>query len=396
MQIHIMTPDEGLKETCNRYGIAEENVRYVNQIESDEPAIGQEMLMLMPTRTYRVQFGDTPERISLRFGITKRDLFTLNPWICTRELTPGETLTLRYDERKHGMKVANGYFFSECPDSALTRALPYLTYVTFASASANERGVRRIFNDSRQVKLVSDESKIPLVRVYDSYADRFKKGGDTTPFAERLIEIAKDGNYKGIVLNSSAFSDSAKEYMAFMVRLRKMMIGCDLILITEIDEKSPIEFSEYADGSVMYYPKFALDNPPSFDEGEKAILTNFACDGESAKTFVDLSCAARGPRGFCPIGDALKLARQKGYPILQNENTLLSRFVDKRQGEYVFQSLKGLERIFELIHQLDYMGICFDIMRVPTQLLMMYNALFKTCYHTNVRSREGCSRVAEE
>ena len=41
-------------------------------------------------------------------------------------------------------------------------------------------------------------------------------------------------------------------------------------------------------------------------------------------------------------------------------------------------------------------GICFDIMRTPLSYLMMYDSLFKTSYHTSIRSTEGCSREGVE
>ena len=96
------------------------------------------------------------------------------------------------------------------------------------------------------------------------------------------------------------------------------------------------------------------------------------------------------------ISDALKLARGRECEITKNESTLLSHFNDKKQGEIRFPSMENLKRIFDLIAEFDYMGICFDIMRVPTYQLMMYNSLFKTSYMNGVRTREGCSRGVEE
>ena len=178
--------------------------------------------------------------------------------------------------------------------------------------------------------------------------------------------------------------------------LRKLMIGCDLILITEVNENSPIEFSEYADGSVLYYPKYAAADIPSFDEGERRVLSDFACKGESAKTFVDHPSLAMNERGFATVDEAINTARRRGYKIEQNESTLLSHFRDRKQGDCRFISMSGLKALLELMGEFDYMGICFDIMRTPLSHLMMYDSMFKTSYHTNVRSPEGCSRGAEE
>ena len=81
--------------------------------------------------------------------------------------------------------------------------------------------------------------------------------------------------------------------------------------------------------------------------------------------------------------------------INTNKNTLLSHFDSRKQGEYRYTSLSGIRALLELMNEFDYMGICFDIMRTPLSHLMMYDSMFKTSYHTNVRSREGCSHAVE-
>jgi len=396
MQIHITSGGESLAEIAKEYGTSEENIRNTNELYGYEPTEGTELLLLTPTRTYTAQPGDTPESICLRFGIRKNDLMILNPSLANSELVPGQTVNLRYGERPYGMSAANGYFFKGCSEERLNLMMPYLTYVTFASAVADGGGVRKNLNDEKWVRLVSSQEKIPLIRVYDRYTERYREGKDLSHFADELIELAADGGYKGIVLDACELVDSAKEFVDFLMILRKKMIGCDLILITEINENSPLDFSEYADGSVLYYPKYAMSEPKGFEEGEREVLSDFACRGESAKTFVDLpSLAIRGEK-FISIGEANAVAMKNRYTITHNESTLLSHFRDRRQGEYRFESLKGIKAVLDLIREYGYMGVCFDIMNTPLSHLMMYNALFKTSYHTSVRSPEGCSRAREE
>ena len=396
MKIHTKTQGEKITDIAKKYEVSEETIRRLNELEGGEAATGEELLIQIPTRTYTTVWGDTVDRIALRFGIRKNELYSLNPWIIGRELIPGQTLTLKTSERKMGMSVANGYFYQGCPKEKLLQTMPYLTYITFAAAKADKRGVQNSFDCTKEVELCSANSKIPLIRVFDTYPERYKEGGKMTEFAESLISIATEGSYKGIVLDACSLSDSAEEFSAFLMILRKMMIGCDLILITEINENSPTEFSEYADGSVLYYPKYATAEPASFEEGERRIIGDFACKGESAKTFIDLPSLAKGEQGFTSISNALNLARQRGCEIVKNESTLLSHFRDRKQGEYRFCSMSGLSALLELVGEFDYMGICFDIMRTPLSHLMLYDSMFKTSYYTNVRSREGCSRGVEE
>lgn len=396
MQIHITSDGENITDIAKKYGTSEENIRNANELYGFEPTEGTELLLLTPTRTYTAQPGDTPESICLRFGIRKNDLMILNPTLASSELLPGQTVNLRYGDPPYGMSAANGYFFKGCSEDRLRLVMPYLTYVTFASAVADEGGVRKSFNDEKLVRLASEEEKIPLIRVYDRYTERYQREKDLLPFADGLIALATDGGYKGIVLSACELNNSAKEFVDFLMILRKKMIGCDLILITEINEQSPLEFSEYADGSVLYYPKYAMNEPRSFEEGEREILSDFACRGESAKTFVDLPALAMREGRCVSIGEANAIAMKNRYTINHNESTLLSHFSDRKQGEYRFESLKGIKAMLDLIREYGYMGVCFDIMNTPLSQLLMYNSLFKTSYHTNVRSREGCSRAREE
>ena len=396
MHIHIKSAEESIRDIAEGYGVWEDNLRQINGLCDSDGAEGEEILILTPTRSYTVQPGDSIDRIALRFDVRKKDIYAQNPWIVEKDIHSGDRLALKYGERPGGMAVANGYFYPGCSENALRRALPFLTYVTFGSAVADHRGIKRIINDEREVSLAKEEKKIPLIRVYDKYTERYKSGEDLTAFAEGMIELATAGGYKGIVLDACPLKDFADEFSTFLMILRKMMIGCDLILITEINESSPIEFNEYADGSVMYYPKYAIKNPPTFEEGEGRILTDFACKGESAKTFVDLPSLALYGDKYITLEDGMKIARKGGFKITKNESTLLSHFNDRKQGECVFNSLSSIKALLELIREFDYMGICFDIMRTPMSHLMMYNAMFKTSFFNSVRTREGCSHADGE
>ena len=396
MQIHTKLPGESLQDIAVKYGISEGELRAINQIGEGEAAEGEELLILYPTRSYTVQHGDTPEGIALRFGIRKNDLYMLNPWLYDAPFRAGQKIALKYGERRGGMAVANGYCFKGCDKRALGRALPYLTYVTFAAAVADRRGVHRSVDFRKEAKMVVDERKIPLLRVYDRYTERYLCGEDHAKFAEAMISLAIADGYKGLVINSCPLSNSAEEFIDFLMILRKRMIGCDLILITEIDENSPLEFSEYADGSVMYYPKFAMDDPPSFEDGERRILSDFACRAESAKTFIDLPSVVRHDGDFLSHGELRRQARKRGYKARVDENTLLSHVSDGKQGEYCFASMKCIKALLDLTSEFDYMGISFDVMRTPLSHIMMYNSMFKTSYLSSVRTREGCSRAGEE
>ena len=395
MRIHRVNKDESIGEIANFYNIKEDVIIKTNNIVKDNPSEGEELLIQQPTRTYRTVFGDSVDRIGLRFGVRKRDILALNPWISGGELPIGEELTLKATDTKRGMSVANGYYFRDCTMKKLTQAMPYLTYVTFGSIKADARGLRRIFDCTSEVIVCIKNGKIPLMRVFDEYTERYKIGKNMTEFAEALISAAIEGGYKGIVIDACPLSNSAKEFVSFLMILRKLMIGCDLILITEINEKSPLDFSEYADGSIYYYPKFAMNNPPTFDEGERKAIGRLATEGESAKVFIDLPSLAMVNHGYITVDEAIKTARRGRHTIDTNKSTLLSHFLGK-QGECRYTSLTGVNALLDLISEFDYMGISFDILRTPISYLMMYDSKFKTTSSATVRIREGYNHADGE
>ena len=394
MHIHTTKKNEKIKDIAENYTVNESLISSINGMSS-EPTEGEEILVLIPTRSYTVQYGDSADKIALRFGVRQNDLTAMNPHIKVDRLREGEVIALKYAEAPLGMSSANGYCYKDCSDDAFNRAMPFLTYVTFASAFSDRSGIHKIFDDDEKVAKAIKMKKTPLIRVHDRCEERYKNAHDRSTYADELIELATSGGYRGIVLNGCNIECSADDYCSFLIDLRKRMIGCDLILITEVNENSPIEYSEYADASVLYYPKYAMDNPPSFTDGEGRVLADFACRGESAKAFIDLPLLAKNDHGYSTIDEALRIARRQGDPIRQNESTLLSHFNDKEQGECRFMSLKGLYELFKLMHEYDYMGMCFDIMKTPISFLQMYGSLFKTSYFSYVNSRVGCNHEGE-
>ncbi len=387
MHIHTLCEGETIADAAKIYGVSEATLMANNGLINARVAVGEELLILTPTRTYTVKHGDTPERLSLRFGITRRELYAQNPIICERGLRAGDEVALKYDDAPYGMGVSNGYFYKGCTTAALCRALPYLTYVTFASALESGGEIQRIFDDTDAKLCAIQNEKIPLLRIYRR--DSVIPSGDAIGrLCDAMIKSAVDGGYRGIVLSEC----SGEGYDKFIVELRGRMIGCDLILISEMSEGCDVSVNEYSDGSILSFDKYTADSPQSFADGERRIYSDFACNGESSKTFISLPSMARWGRGYCSITDALATARQYGCKIVTDGDSLISSFVSERRGNFSFTSLKNIKAILDIISEYDFMGVSFDIMRAPVSHLLMYNNLFRTAQSTSARSAEGCSR----
>lgn len=382
MRIHSVNADQTVGDIAKEYGVDEDILRINNGIESTEPAVGEELLVLTPTRTYTVRRGDSTERLALRFGVRRRELAKMNPHIECEGLVPGRRLALRYDERKYGMAAANGYFYSGGTIDGLRQRLPYLTYVTVAAARIDGGGLRKSFEPRDAVGIIRASDKIPLLRIYDKIGATRQKDG--IPLIDGMIGLAIDGGYKGITLGGAPCEE-------FLVELRRRLIGSDLILITEVDEGSLSYVAEYADGCIFTCSENEGE-PCGFDEWEGAAYRKFATESESSRCMIELPVFARGERGYMPISEAQTLARRGGCVIEPIGDTGELGFVHKKHGKITYPSLKKIIATLDALHEYGYMGISFDIMRTPISYLMAFNALFGTSAYTSARASEGCSR----
>lgn len=385
MLIHTVRASEKLSEIAKNYGVDEDILRRNNDITEGEPAVGEELLILTPTRTYTVKRGDSAERLALRFGVRRRDMAAMNPQIECEGLVPGQKLALRYDDRSYGMAAANGYYYNGCKAEQLKKRLPYLTYVTVSAAVAEGDELKLTFDGRDAVGIARSADKIPLLRVYDKEKSRKPDASGKYGIINKMISYAMGGGYKGITLGGQGASDS------FLVELRKSLLGCDLILLTEVEADSPAYACEYADGSILTYGKYGTPDL-SFAEGEGETYSKFASECEGSKTFIELPSLALCESGYIPVDEALARARRGGCEIGTDKATLLSSFEHKRRGGHIFPSLSNIKATLDAVHEYGYMGISFDIMRTPLPYLMMYNALFGTSTYTSVRAPEGCSR----
>lgn len=386
MRIHRVANGERIEDIAAKYGIDKRILCLTNELEdSADLSVGEELLILTPTRTYTARDGDTMERIGFRFGQSLSELYALNPHINGNEVNRGQTVIIKRDERPYGMGASNGIFYRGCPMWRLMRALPYLTYITVSSGIFDGNACSEMFNGSDIVRVATENGKLPLVRVYDK-SDGKACARNAEEYTDALIELALRGGYKGIVLgyNSTCKND---EYREFIVGLRGKMIGSDLILISEVNKNSQIEIPDYSDGAILAIDK-CIDSKARtipFAEYEKKALREYADRCESTKTFIELPVFANSERGgFISIEDAIYLARHKSASTATSENTKISEFTDKKYGSIFYNSLSSIKCRLDLCAELGYMGISFDIARCPLSYLMMYDSLFKSIGYARV------------
>ena len=66
MKIHTFSQGDTVENIAEKYGISVDGLLSSNIMGAENPAIGEELLVLTPTRTYVLKQGDTPEILQRR------------------------------------------------------------------------------------------------------------------------------------------------------------------------------------------------------------------------------------------------------------------------------------------------------------------------------------------
>ncbi len=374
MKIHRAKKDQTVYDIAAEHGVNPIRLALDNEIESPRRlAEGRELLILTPTRTYTVKRGDTLEKIGTRFRVHTDTLRMQNPELYeSTRLYPGQVITVKSSAVTLGIGIANGYLYPGYTRERLIRCMPYLSYLTVCCAVVQDGKISMLFDDSEALELAQIHKKITLIRIYtpdgtDLYSDNL---------LESAMILAKSRGYAGITLCESALHREScqNELLAF----KKQLIDRELILVTEQNIDAPA-CPEIADMSVLCYDKIQLDDIPSFKDGEEKSMISFAerCSAESA--FIDISPFAMINGKFKQKTEAYALAdRYKSTLEYNGESKTLIGTVGrgKRCVLLKAESLENTKAKLELVAELGYLGISFDIMRAYLADLLMFSGMF--------------------
>lgn len=384
MQIHRVAKGESVFGIARRYGVPAASIIEVNGLENpDALSVGQELLILTPRRVYTARSGDSVGSVARRFGMKKEELYAANPSLLYEDrLYDGQVLALGYGDARLGMAASCGYVFSGCSEEAIMRALPYLTYLTVAAIAVRGDKVERLFDGERVVKIAKEHGKVPILRVFlDGCGERYRDGDG---FAEKLIGLAREGGYAGLALSVPEGDVEAQVYEEFLLNLRKRMIGSGLILFCEAVCGRDYGYAELADGCVLSCA------PPADDraKNERRAFESYAEEAESSKTFMDITSFAVVGGEYLDYATAVRTAAKVGAEIRHNAGRGLCEYRYRgRGGEEIaveFESLENIKAKLDLVGDLGYMGISFDVGRTPIAHLMAYSALFSGIGYTSI------------
>ena len=382
MFIHTTEKGETLYSIARKYGVPATMIIQNNALKSpDRLCVGQKLVILTPTRTYTVRGGDTTERIARRFGISERSLIRSNPALAKRKNTyPEQVLALKYDTPQHGCAILNGYYYRGCSDERLSLALTHAEYITVSAYKSSQGALERVMRDDEIVAEIKRHRCVPLMRIYDG-----RKGGEILAgiekYTDAIISAAKRGGYSGITLAAIRAARDV-EFREVLFLLKKKAIGEGLSVLCEISGDEG-DLTDICDGCVLTYEKCAMKEIPTFDDGERKFYTNFSERCESIKCFMDIPSFAYAGGECLLIHDANELAYRAQREIEYDPDKMICRFEytkyargNRTPVQVVYEAPENIKAKLALAAELGFMGMSFDIMRIPTEYLMMIASSF--------------------
>ncbi len=381
MYIHTVKPGETIFKIARKYSVSPMKIIENNELKNpDRLAVGQQLLILTPTRTYTVRGSDTLKRIADRFGVKYETLLSQNPYLSGKDgIYPGQIIAVKYDNKLHGVAAANGYFYKDTSLDRLALAMPYLSYVTVSLAKRRGGKTELLFDDTAVIAETAAAGRAALMRVYDcdSYFDE--------AYADNLILLAKTHGYQGVMLAPyRGFKEKPGELEAFLMQLKKRLMECDLLLFLELDGNAQNEgIADICDGYAIMYEKLPSESVPSFENGEQRVFGELADKYESSKAYIQLPALAYMGDEVITKEEAERLAYSSGKEILHDSEAGMLHFefnkyrAGKREEVKVrYESLENIKAKLGLLAELGFMGICFDIMHIPVEYLMMFEVMY--------------------
>ena len=383
MHIHRAKENESIYDIAREYGVSPVKTAENNELEiRGRLPVGREILILTPSRTYNVKSTDTLGKIADRFKTSKDALMRLNPELQGREkLYSGQLLTIRESTPSYGMISTNGYLYAGAPKDKLISVIPYLSYVTVCSAVYKDGHVRSLYPCEETVEIIKSVGRAPMLRVYLGELPRQDEIAD---LASSVSILAASGGFAGITLsslNSLTNDKGAAENIVF--NLRRKLMENDLLLFAEGEIDRDTSYMDYADAGVLTYDKIHLSDTPSFDEGERAAFEAFAYASETSRSFIEIPSFAYSGGRYVEKKEAQKTADKRCASIFYDEDKKLSRasYGRHKKREIIYESLENTKAKLELLSELGFMGISFDIGRVCTQDLVMAASMFDIVCH---------------
>lgn len=373
MVIHTVARGENVLSIAKKYGISPAKIIECNCMPYPDKLLpGQKILIFVPTRTYVVRGGDTVAKVCKRFEIRKNTLLANNPGLHGMPiLRAGTELSIRYDAPKYSFAALNGYIYNGTSAQRFHTMLPYMTYLTFCYESFETQPFLQEANKQNKIPLF----RLPLEAIFDS------KGEVCEDFEQTIIKIKSKG-YRGITL-SCAKKDFKKRDDKTILDIKKHLLGKDMLLFCELEAEGNEQRFDAADGIVVLYEKCHKKEIPTFEEGEKSAVKNFANRYEAGKAFLEISSFGYDEKNILSMEQIHKIATkyqaEYGYDDLKMISYLDYTAFNGGNREALrihFEAPENIKAKLDLIHEFGFIGAAVDIGRIPISTVLMLYTTF--------------------
>ncbi|MBO5879456.1 MAG: LysM peptidoglycan-binding domain-containing protein [Clostridia bacterium] len=377
MKIHTVKKEETIYDIAREYCTASTKILENNGLfdgyatRQDSLPIGDELLILSPTRSYTVRSGDTLFDIAKRFGTRVNDLLKYNPALMGNDIIyPEEILSIKYAPKTNAICLVNGYLYNGWKEENLRAVLPHLSYVTVSAHKLKSGRLQSLFDAERAAKIARDSGKCVLLRLYIPKEEKLEfKGGPLLEFEREAVRLG----CHGITLAAESRLND-RGILNGIFDLKKQLISDELSLFLETTSDLEPIYADIADGIVINSDPVAMTAESARAEEKKLRSIAEKCD--FARIFTDISpfgyrysAAGKTP---LEINEARKIAKNRRAKIDYDSDTMLNSFSESEGGErIVFPSLKKIKAMLDLTCELGFLGVSIDIMRCATAHLMM-------------------------
>ena len=383
MLIHTVRAGDTIFGIAKKYGVPPSKIIEYNDLKNpDRLPVGLEVLIVMPTRYYAARRGEGAEDIAKRFGIEKRALKRANPYLTmSGKACADEVVTVKCDAPQHASILLNGQLYRGYDPKRLDMALEYAKYITISSHKVSRGEICRAFDDRHAIKSILSAGGTPIMRIFDpNMKSTLENFGEK--FTRDAINTAKSHGYRGIAFTPSDAGDDDK-ICEVLLNIKRQMMECGLLFFIEDDRYTKAH--DIADAVVVRYEKCHLADIPSFLLGEERHFSDYADKGESIKAFMDFSPFAFAAGDQITKRDAVELAYRYGAEIDADKESLICRFEygKKDKQNCSFESLENIKAKLELLSELGFMGMSFDVTRCPIEHLIMCLCEFSLCDYSS-------------
>jgi len=373
MIIH-RTNGEGIYEVAAEYGVSPFILSQINETDIRcRLTRGRALYVPMPTRTYTAKRNDTVKKIAERFNLSSSELFKLNPSLTVKgRLYEGQPLIIKQAYQSNGSACGNGYYFRGCSDEKLYRSLPYISYITVCAARLDSRGLNFLFDDAKVREIAQKNGKLCNLRVYCRIPNISVK-----EIIHTLAILAKSRGYSGITLAGNALNKNGEDYCSFILEMKQHLMEYGLKLYTEENADSPTKSGELFNGRMLSYEKLHLEKQPSFKDGELKTYSSFADEYNLSESFMDISSFGYLNGKYIPKTDILKLT-EKGKGEISYCSDSMTEYlrIGKQEKTFRYESAESIEAKLRLLGELGFLGLSFDIARIPFGELYAFGSLY--------------------